>query len=934
MWIGNVDLPQDVLDAAEAGTLVVFVGAGASRATPSDLPDFAGLVRSIGAQAARNPTDDEVKHPDVFLGRLEDAGVDVHRLVASAINHPGSQPNRLHSAIAALAAACPCPRLVTTNYDRHLTSAARAQGLDLDVYKAPALPVGDDFEGIVHLHGSLDQPSRRLVVTDGDFGKAYLREAWAARFLERMFAAFTVLFIGYSHGDLVMQYLARSLGPSRHRFVLTDDPRNTEWRRLGLTPIAYPNAAGDHSELPATIERWVQLASMRQMEHRARIATLLSGEPPTIPEEASYLEGVLGHAERIRYFSEKARFEDAERSLRWLTWIEGCPAFQDLFSREASSSVTSQVLLSWIAEQYIVNESSSGVALRAFREESWPTDTWYSITQALLAHKGEFPKWLSPWFQLVLQKAPSRQHDLLDMMLANKDWSTNFDLALMLFEDRTRPLLKRAFDFGGPADSPRFKVDLCGDEYWLTDNWIKVFKPMLDDHLEQLLSLVSEQIAGVYRSLRALDPGGTFDPISFSRSAIERHEQDDRRDAIDVLIDAARDCIEAAMSSDLSLGRCYLDAWFRSRDLILRRLAVHGWRVRTDVDSDEKLSWLRREQLLWDAQLQHEVFQLIRDTFPSASDTAARSLVEDAVAGPLGEANHESTPYRILNLLGWLAATTPSRQVATQAFEAAQEAHPEYDRREHPDFSHYGSFGFVENALPFSAAELHDLMDQSPADALARLRAFQSERHAIEGPTWAGALRSLQACVTAYPEDGMRAALAMQPEDSDIRESLISGWGRARLKAEMIERVLEVISRWDHDEIRRSACDMFSSGGRPERPTEWHQIAPARQLASDLWPGSEVDGAILSGADMLTEAINHPAGDLAQFWTKVVQWEWTQNEPEWSGIPPGVVTELDRLVSAQDRNGLLAQTFLASQLYFFFGADREWCETRLLPLFD
>jgi NAD-dependent SIR2 family protein deacetylase len=124
MWIGDIDVPQPVLDAAEAGKLVIFVGAGASRSHPSSLPDFAELVRDIGALVGREPTDEEVRHPDVFLGRLQDHGNDVHQLVASAIDLAGSKPNPLHLAIAGLAAAYPTPKIVTTNYDRHLTSAA------------------------------------------------------------------------------------------------------------------------------------------------------------------------------------------------------------------------------------------------------------------------------------------------------------------------------------------------------------------------------------------------------------------------------------------------------------------------------------------------------------------------------------------------------------------------------------------------------------------------------------------------------------------------------------------------------------------------------------------------------------------------------------------------------------------------------------------
>ncbi|WP_431841145.1 DUF4020 domain-containing protein [Calidifontibacter indicus] len=934
MWIGDIDVPQAVLDAAETGDLVFFVGAGASRAHPADLPDFAQLVRKIGALVGREPSDDEVRHPDVFLGRLEDNGNDVHQLVANAIDLPGSQPNALHEAITGLAIAYPSPRIVTTNYDRHLTSSAIATSVDLGVYEAPALPVGDDFEGVVHLHGSLSQPSRRLVVTDTDFGRAYLREAWAARFLERMFSKFTVVFIGYSHGDVVMQYLARSLGPDQSRYVLTDDEQNAEWRRLGLTPISYPNDSGDHSALPESLERWQVLATMGQVEHRARLAELVSAEPPTIPEEVSYVEAALAHPERVRYFTEKAKFDDADRSQRWFAWLEARPAFLSLFSQDAASQPTVRTIMWWIADQYILSEEVSGMALRAFRDRPWPPDTWYAITRALFAYKGTFPKWLNPWLQLVLQNAPTHQQDLLDMMLVDKDWSANFDIALMVFEDRTRPRLRRAFDLGGPAAQPRFEVDLCGDEHWLTDNWTKVFVPLLDKHLAQVLSLTTQQISSVYRSLRGVNPDSIFDPVSFSRSAIERHEQDSHRDSVDALIDAARDSIEAALSHAIPLAEAYLAVWWSSPNTILQRLAAHGWRVRNDVGPDEKLNWVLNQNRLWDVQLQHEVFQLIRDTLPTSGGDVARRLVDAAIAGPPGDDDDEHSPYRSYNLLAWLADSAPDLQIATAAFEQVQEAHPEYAKREHPDLNRYGSSGFVEDALPFTAAELHELVDQDPTTALARLRQFQTEQTSLKGPSWTGALRSLQACVTAYPADSTQLAQVLETEDSDFRASLIYGWDRATLEVELIENVLTIIASWDHDEIRRPACAMLANGGGPEHPTPWHQLEQAHRLAADLWPSSDIDGAVVSGADIVMEAINHPAGDLAEFWTKVVQWEWSENESTWDGLPQRVAAQLDRLVLANGRNGLLARAFLASQLHFFFGADREWCQDRLLPLFD
>jgi hypothetical protein len=87
-------------------------------------------------------------------------------------------------------------RVVTTNYDLHLETALRAyhEG-PLDVFRAPAMPLGDDFDGLVYLHGSAEDDPRRLVVTDRDFSSAHFHSAWAARFLERMFRKYVVLFV-------------------------------------------------------------------------------------------------------------------------------------------------------------------------------------------------------------------------------------------------------------------------------------------------------------------------------------------------------------------------------------------------------------------------------------------------------------------------------------------------------------------------------------------------------------------------------------------------------------------------------------------------------------------------------------------------------------------------------------------------------------------
>ena len=60
-------------------------------------------------------------------------------------------------------------------------------GSAFETFYAPALPLGDDFTGLVYLHGAAAKNAEQCVLTDEDFGRAYIIRGWATRFLEAMF---------------------------------------------------------------------------------------------------------------------------------------------------------------------------------------------------------------------------------------------------------------------------------------------------------------------------------------------------------------------------------------------------------------------------------------------------------------------------------------------------------------------------------------------------------------------------------------------------------------------------------------------------------------------------------------------------------------------------------------------------------------------------
>ena len=166
----------------------------------------------------------------------------------------------------------------------------------------------------------------------------------------------------------------------------------------------------------------------------------------------------------------------------------------------------------------------------------------------------------------------------------------------------------------------RFDIRLRGQGYWLNEAWRERVCPRLAEAATDVLAIVDRHLRRAHQLLTAAATAKPrWEPLSFDRSAIEPHLQDDMRRPFDVLIDAARDCIEALLDRDGQVGVAYLRMWADCDVPLLRRLAVHGWAHRSDVDASAKLEWLRDRGWLYDLQLRHEVFRLMQMTMADAA---------------------------------------------------------------------------------------------------------------------------------------------------------------------------------------------------------------------------------------------------------------------------------------------------------------------------
>ncbi|WP_198166764.1 DUF4020 domain-containing protein [Mycobacterium sherrisii] len=920
MRIRGVEFPAGLIDAHKAGELVLFVGAGASMGAPSSLPGFQKLVELTRDEADLYEIIGDVsKAPlDEVMGRMEDAPylIKVHERVAHHIGDPNSQPNDAHAAIAQLASTG-SPRIVVTNYDEHLTKSLSPS---VPHYFAPALPMGDNFEGVVYLHGALSRGADSLIVTDRDFGRAYLTDAWAARFVERMFTRYTVLFIGYSHNDVIMKYLARGLGRVKERFILTPYPGDRLWAQLGITPVEYkkgPDGPSAHDALWNALDGWAFDAGMRLLDHQERVKRLVSLQvPPLNPEDNSYLESIVVDEGTVRIFTDHAR------DPAWLWWAAEKPCFRTLFDqRPGTPDVIVEQLAFWFAE-YFVTEEQSGIALAIVFNAGGHLgpDLAFAVSRRLNQLPTPCPTELRPWLLLAVRDARNQRSDFFDFLLSSASWTDDPDTALYLFTHLTEP---QSYLMPGFLDASRVEVGVRGDDYWLREAWKKVFLPNLSDAAAKLLPVIDQHLRQAYLELVIAQGPNAAAWSSYGRTAIEPHPSDQFPGPLGFLIDAARDCIESLLNTAVPQANTQLDSWAATDILLLRRLAVHGWIERHDISAAEKVAWLQTRSWLFDSGLSHEIFRLLAEALPAIDADDTKALV-DIIAAAAN--TNESVRARAAYILTHIGRHSPNPTSAHEALAAITAAHPELQPPERIEAD--GADAAASDAAPTTPDEFHSKLAADAPAIRELLIQYESKQDRFDAPEWFLMGQLLGEVVGQWPTDGFAVLDAVGADHPGISQAVIYGWGRATLDDVTAQQVLTRIGQLELRQLVHAIARMLCS-----RSTDWRSIPASRAVAVECWTSIPIDTpSALEGGDWTDRAGNHPAGLLAEYWILSVEAEWNTAPDAWNGLTTEVAQHLDRMLDTNDTRGEMAQVMVANSIRFLHEADAAWCERNVLPL--
>jgi hypothetical protein len=931
-----MDFPDELIDAHGVGQLVVFAGAGVSMPAPTSLPSFKKLAEQVGREAGLSLG--RFEQLDAYLGRVSAAGYLVNERVAQIINGGGA-PNVLHDTVLGLFTDAASIRIVTTNFDRKLWDVAASRWSEPPrEYVAPALPFGGDMDGIVYLHGAIHDSTARLVVTDADFGAAYLSRGHATRFLLDLYANNTVLFVGYSHSDAILTYLARGLAPgSGRRFALSRRGDFDRWRSLAVEPIEIPSRHGLRRQrsLSAGLAAWGRYQRMGFADHNQRIAEIARRGPGRDPEDHDYILARIADPDTVVFFCRAAT------QVEWLDWL----AEQSLFARvlqshpSAADEPIQGALADWIAGSFASQNPKAAIRSIVKLGQPIPMRLWRSIAWSLVTNRPQ-PDDLRTWIVLLLAAAPEGAGDEFGRMLSESRPGDDDRVAVALFDWLTDPAPKVSSALVPELTGDVLRVEMAtrGEAREVVDAYARVVAPRPDAFARDLLPVVGHHLAKAHSTFRLAGRATDgHDPDSFRRSAIEPDPQD--TDGLpewsQPLVDGGRDLLVWAREHDEAFGSAITEEWATADAPLLRRLAVHAVGSSPRLTPDERVAWLIDRGFLFSTAAHHEVFVVLGGAYAGLTEAGRRQLLEAIDAGSTEPAIAGDADLAIrvrFDRVEWLLEVAPQDDALLGRREALLALRPMMAPRPHPDRLHWMEAGYVPGP---SAPDVQRLLDLDPSDP-ATLDGLLAPRAA---DPFAPSNDELAAAAARERPDwaiSLAHALAERREwASDLWVSLADAWSEATLDHAQWSEVIGLIET--HGEPAAhilSFAGLLDRGLRanpPRIPADL--LERVERIAVGLWaaiPDATGEDAVVIGRDWLGEAINHAAGRLALVLIQLI----ALDRPLTAGIDAERRAWLARMLDDASSAGGFARAVFASQLHFLLSVDRSWTLGTVVPWFD
>ncbi len=749
MIISDIDFPNKILDAIKDNKLVIFAGAGVSMGKPTKLPDFKKLAQIIADGTGK--TISKKESYEVFLGSLNSDGIDVSQKVAEHLSDSKLEHNSFHEAIVELFPITSQIKIVTTNYDKMFEQVIRKKGIKVPIYSSPALPLGDDVSGLIHIHGTVDE-SAYMVVTDEDFGKAYLSDGYVSRFLVKLFETYTVLFVGYSYNDTIMRYLTRAMHrkQSAEKYILTDNP-TYNWKALGITPILFPkNKFSNETE---GLKKLGQYAKKGLYNWRSDLLGMNNAPPKSITA-LTEIDYCLENFEISRVLA------NCIQGIEWLEFLDEKGILSCCFTNHHENEDQTKLWGNWICDNFLGKDD-------------------HALIKLFTSHANKFNRIFSNLFLTKLSyDKPVVDEDYFGKyvtIINNYDFDSEIFSRLIELSHNKKlhhlclQIFKKYFDLSAGYNSGFF-ADLesycnIGSEYYLVArSWNKISHTITQLYPCEIIEFVELKIEEIYWNYYELFLSEkNKEPFSISMIEIENADKSTNENPITILARAYQEAIKKCNIRDYKKGqilRC-LD----SKCSLLRRISLIAIRESDLFTDDEKIDIVMQKELLWSILEKEQVFLLVKSVFVSVSEKKQDEFISLIKNGQHYD-DDRSNAYSKYNWCVWLELNDISNNKIRRIRKNIEGKYG-FSPRRHPEKSI-----LVEdvNWAPIeSPITENEMLDIPKEELLHLLKTYKED--IIEGPSRLGLMELFATCVKNHAHwaiEFIEYCYEQKNEDEDI----------------------------------------------------------------------------------------------------------------------------------------------------------------------
>lgn len=979
------DIPVELMNLRDDGKVVFFCGSGISKDT--GLPMFPGLVSLIYERTKERPSESEQellnqRQFDKVLGLLEDRlnpGRLRHETIDILTSAPKANSLATHQALLSLSRhPIHGIRLVTTNFDDRFELADP----DITIDGAPKLPLPKPrgWSSLVHLHGRItatDADGQDLVLTAADFGRAYLTERWASRFITELFREFTIVFVGYSLSDPVMAYMVDALAAERSSgarfqnayafadFEVGDDGRNRSeriWRSKNVTPILF-DAQNNFSKLTETLVKWAEISrdpirSRRQIVFD-ELRKLPANSKDPVAQRVTWALSDKSTAEALAETDAISDEDDFPILSAWLdvfdeagllsrpanTLADGrarqAPIAGTAYSQQANNPMDeiSVRLAFWLAKHLHVPQvlgwavRKGGYLHPYFRDqvrrhlsekrggENQPPALserlrllWTILVQNVPVDPGE-----DLWWEQLIENADS----VVERMLVERAFVASVRPHLTALPGPSMRLGFRNLEDEGTA--PLKPLEECAHlKLSVGDNWRHArfdLAPFKDDLLANQAFAITDHLRHIAR-LMPLDEAG-YSVSWFNRPAIEEHDQNRNRDDWTFLIDWARDGYFALAQRNPIHAELLVRLWVESDVPLLHRLALHI--LSEDGNADIRFATrllLSGEPLnVWSAELHHEVMVFLRKAGQRLPADDLGQIAKAITAGPPPTGSDEGDQQRrerdISLRLSKLASSGAEIDDVTRQIANTYQP-PNIDMPDRDEFLFWS--GGVRSVAPRDHVR-PGWQNAPPIDELVeQIQASQVDEDEFGGicRIWPNvALRALR----KLADEGIWPAVHWRQllwSSNTLRRE-------GKLRPRTLGYVANLLLRAPDDLFAEigSAISSFVEDLSEECPVE--DEGSFGELWNKAW-AAVADETDVGADEILSQALNSAAGRLAEAANNRL-WKF---EPIAGKELPEPVSGYFQSIAISDV-GRLGRVILASKLSNLFALAPDWTSRFLLP---